>query len=93
MRPYNDIKYSYFSDYFNIHHKPDDVMSWKRFPYDWLCVKEIQRVTCSFDVSLLLAWMRFWINNRNAGDLRRATLTRRHYKAGCKIVYSSWGIM
>ena len=42
-----------------------------------ICEFPSQRaVTQSFDVSLICAWTNGWVNNRNAGDLRRH---RAHY--------------
>ena len=58
----------------------DDVIKWKRFPRYWpLCgefpghrwIPSQRPVTQSFDVSFICAWIDGWVNNRNAGDLRR----------------------
>ena len=58
----------------------DDVIKWKHFPCYWLFVRRIhwspmnspQRpLTRSFDVYLFWAWINGWVNNREAGDLRR----------------------
>ena len=59
----------------------DDVIKWKHFPCYWLFVRGIQRspVTSSHKgqwrgalmFSLTCAWIHDWVNNREAGDLRR----------------------
>ena len=66
----------------------DDVIKWKHFPRHWPFVRRIHRspvnfphkgqlVTRSFDVfSLISAWTYGWVNNQDAGDLRRH---RAHY--------------
>ena len=66
---------------YHVHH--DDVMKWKHFPRYWPFVRGIHRspvpgefpakrpVTGYFDVSLICVWINGWINNREAGDLRR----------------------
>ena len=49
-------------------------IKWKHFPRCWPFVWEFptQRlVTRNFDVSLICAWINGWVNNREAGDLRR----------------------
>ena len=59
------------------HH--DDVIKWKHFPRYRPFVKEIhlsQRpVTQSFDVSLICTRTNGWRNYRDAGDLKRTTLS------------------
>ena len=64
----------------------DDVIKWKHFPRYWPFVGGIHRspvnfptqrpVTRSFDVSLIRVWINGWVNNGEAGDLRRH---RAHY--------------
>ena len=54
----------------------DDVIKWKYFPRNWPFVRGIQfpaqrPVTRSFGVSLICVWINDWVNNREAGDLRR----------------------
>ena len=59
----------------------DDVIKWKYFPRYWPFVREIHRgpVNSSHKdqwrgalmFSLICAWMNRWVNNREAGDLRR----------------------
>ena len=61
------------------HH--DDVIKWKHFPRCWLFVRGIHRSPVNFPYkgqwraalmfSLVCASMNNWINNREAGDLRR----------------------
>ena len=64
----------------------DDVIKWKHFPRNWPCVRGIHwspvnsphkgqwRGALMF--SLICAWINDWVNNREAGDLRR---DRAHY--------------
>ena len=62
-----------------IHH--DDVIKWKHFPRNWPFVREIHRSPVNFPhkgqwrgalmFSLIYAWINVWVNNREAGDLRR----------------------
>ena len=53
----------------------DDVMKWKHFPRYWPFVRGIHRSPVnsqwSFDFFLICAWPTGWVNNREAGDLRR----------------------
>ena len=59
----------------------DDVIKWKHFPRNWPFVWEIHRSPVNFPhkgqwrgalmFSLIYAWMNDWVNNREAGDLRR----------------------
>ena len=59
----------------------DDVIKWKHFPRNWPFVREIHRSPVNFPhkgqwrgalmFSLIYAWINDWINNREAGDLRR----------------------
>ena len=65
--------------WFNICH--DDVIKWKHFPRNWPFVREIHRSPVNFPhkgqwrgalmFSLIYAWINDWVNNREAGDLRR----------------------
>ena len=64
----------------------DDVIKWKHFPRYWSCVRGIHwspvnsphkgqwRGALMF--SLICVWINGWVNNRDAGDLRRY---RGHY--------------
>ena len=66
----------------------DDVIKWKHFPRYWLFVRGIHRspidsITRASDAEfwcflwpLICAWTNGWVNNRDAGDLRRH---RSHY--------------
>ena len=66
------------------HH--DDVIKWKHFPRNWPFVRGIHRSPANSPhkgqwrgalmFSLICAWINDWINNREAGDLRRH---RDHY--------------
>ena len=59
----------------------DDVLKWKHFPRYWPCVWRIHRSPVSSThkgqwrgilmFGLICAWMDGWVNNREAGDLRR----------------------
>ena len=64
----------------------DDVMKWKYFPCYWPFVRGIHRSTVNSPhkgqwrwasmFSLICVWISGWVNNREAGDLRRH---RAHY--------------
>ena len=68
----------------NITH--DDVIKWKHFPRYWPFVREIHRSPVNSShkgqwrgalmFSLICAWINGWVNNSEAGDLRRH---RAHY--------------
>ena len=59
----------------------DDVIKWKHFPRYWPFVRGIHRLPVNSPhkgqwrgalmFSLIYAWIKCWINNREAGDLRR----------------------
>ena len=59
----------------------DDVIKWKHFPRYWPFAREIHRSPVNFPhkgqwrgtlmFSLIYAWINDWVNNREAGDLRR----------------------
>ena len=63
-----------------------DIIKWKHFPRYWQFVREIHRSPVNSShkgqwrgavmFSLICAWIRAWVNNREAGDLRRH---RAHY--------------
>ena len=63
-----------------------DVIKWKHFPRYWLFVRGIHRSPVNFPhkfqwrgasmFSLICSWLNGWVNNREAGDLRRH---RAHY--------------
>ena len=64
----------------------DDVIKWKHFPRYWSFVRGIHRSPVNTPhkgqwcgavmFSLICAWINGWVNNREAGDLRRH---RAHY--------------
>ena len=66
------------SDYLGWHY---DVIKWKHFPRYWPFVREIHRSPVNFPYkgqwrgalmfTLICARMNDWVNNREAGDLRR----------------------
>ena len=73
-----------------------DVIKWKHFPRYWPFVRGIHRtsvifltkpVTWSFDVLSICAWINGWVNNREAGDLRRH---HAHYKAIVMVYNHHW---
>ena len=59
----------------------DDVIKWKHFPRYWPFVREIHRSPVNFPhkgqwrgalmFALIYVWINGWVNNREAGDLRR----------------------
>ena len=59
----------------------DDVIKWKHFPRNWPFVREIHRSPVNFPhkgqwggaliFSLIYTWINDWVNNHEAGDLRR----------------------
>ena len=67
-------------------HQHDDVIKWKHSPRYWPFVRGIHRSPVNSPhkgqwrgalmYSLICAWMNGWVNNREAGDLRRH---RAHY--------------
>ena len=72
------------SRYHATHHPTsahDDVIKWNHFPRYWLFVRGIHRVRWiprtkghwrgALMFSLICAWINDWVNNREAGDLRR----------------------
>ena len=72
--------------YLSYHMNHDDVIKWKHFPCYWPFVRGIHRSPVNsphkgqwrgaFMFSLICAWINRWVNNREAGDLRRY---RAHY--------------
>ena len=71
-----------------MHLTHDDVINWKHFPRYWPFVWEIHRSPVNSPhkgqwrgalmFSLICVWINGWVNNREAGDLRRY---RAHYHA------------
>ena len=59
----------------------DDVIKWKHCPRNWPFVRGIHRSPVNFPhkgqwrgalmLSVIYAWINDWVNNREAGDLRR----------------------
>ena len=76
--------YSWHSYAYTVLH--DDVIKWKHFPRYWPFVWGIHRSPVNSPhkgqwrgalmFSLICAWIKDWVNNREAGDLRRH---RAHY--------------
>ena len=80
----------------------DDVIKWKHFPRYWPFVRGIHRSRVNSPhkgqwrgalmFSLICAWINSWVNNHEAGDLRRY---RAHYdvtvmKTPCTIDLQCW---
>ena len=79
----------------------DDIIKWKLFPHHWPFVRGIHRWPVksphtkarSFGVFLIWAWMNAWVNNREAGDLRRhqahyhSNVSLNIYLPGCCSLY------
>ena len=75
----------------------DDVIKWKHFPRNWPFVRGIHRSPVnSLDkgqwrgalmFSLICVWINDWVNNREAGNLRRC---RAHYGVIVMSRYSIW---
>ena len=80
----------------------DDVIKWKHFPRYWPFVRRNNRSPLNSPhkgqwrraliFSLICAWINDWVNNRDAGDLRRHRVliieTLNHIHAGLKIAKS-----
>ena len=86
----------------------DDVINWKHFPRNWLFVRGSHRSPVNSPhkgqwrgaiTSLICVWINGWVNNREAGDLRRSsahyavTVMQRHqfdiHPTFCQIVHSA----
>ena len=75
----------------------DDVIKWKHFPRYWPFVREIHRSPVNFPhkgqwrgalmFALICVWINGWVNNREAGDLRRY---RVHYDVIIMFCCSIW---
>ena len=71
----------------------DDVIKWKHFPRHWPFVRGIHRWPVNSPqkgrwrgalmFSMIYAWRNSWVNNRDAGDLRRH---RAHYDVNVVIL-------
>ena len=70
-----------FTDVYFVKHQHDDVIKWKHFPRYWPFVRGIHRSPVNSPhkgqwrgalmFSLICVWINGWVNNREAGDLRR----------------------
>ena len=79
---------------FVVLNKYDDVIKWKHFPHYWPFVRGIHRSLVNsphkgqwhgaFMFSLICTWINTWVNNCEAGDLRRHCT---HYDV---IVMNDW---
>ena len=75
----------------------DDVIKWKHFPRNWPFVRGIHRSPVNSPhkgqwrgalmFSLICAWLNDWVNNGEAGDLRRH---RAHYDVAIMFCCSLW---
>ena len=75
----------------------DDVIKWKHFPLYWPFVQEIHRPPVNsphkgqwsgvLKFSLVCPWINGWVNNHEAGDLRRH---RAHYDAIAMNIDTTW---
>ena len=71
----------------------EDVIKWKHFPHYWPFVREIHRSPVNFPhkgqwrgalmFALICVWINGWVNNREAGDLRR-------YRAHYDVIVMEW---
>ena len=78
-------------------HPHDDVIKWKHFPRNWPFVRRIHRSPVNSPhkgkwrgalmFSLICVWINDWVNNREAGDLRRY---RGHYDVIVMPLVSGW---
>ena len=76
----------------------EDVIRWKHFPRYWPCVRGIHRSPVNSPhkgqwrgalmFSLICAWINSWVNNREAGDLRRHST---HYDVSVMIILDHTG--
>ena len=81
--------------YFHVPVRHDDVMKWKHFPRYWSFVRGIHWSPANSPhkgqwhgalmFSLICIWINGWVNNREAGDLRRH---RAHYDVIVMAMYS-----
>ena len=84
----------------------DDVIKWKHFPRYWPFVREIHRSPVNFPhkgqwrgalmFTLICARLNGWVNNREAGDLRRQhghydVIVMESWTLGFKLTYLMYG--
>ena len=84
--------YKCYPCYVSVH---DDVIKWKHFPRYWPFVRGIHRSPVNSPhkgqwrgalmFSLICVWIKGWVNNREAGDLRRH---RGHYDVSVMLIHS-----
>ena len=77
----------------------DDVIKWKHFPRNWPFVRGIHRSPLNSPhkgqwrgalmFSLICVWINGWVNNREAGDLRRY---RAHYDVTVTLQFNIWAL-
>ena len=85
--------YGYYLGTLSCYQIHDDVMKWKHFPRYWLFVRGIHRSPVNSPhkgqwrgalmFCLVCVWINGWINNREAGDLRR-------YRANYDVTVMNW---
>ena len=78
----------------------DDVIKWKHFPRYWLFVRGIHRSPVNSPhkgqwrralmFTLICVWINGWVNNREAGDLRRY---RAHHDVIVMTLFQRWLII
>ena len=78
-------------------HNHNDTIKWKHFPCYWPFVWGIHRSPVNSPhkgqwrgaliFSLICAWINGWVNNREAGDLRR---DHAHYDITIMMIYIPW---
>ena len=89
----NNVWWNHSAD---ILHNHDNVIKWKHFPRCWPYVRGIHRSPVNSPhkgqwrgalmFSLICAWIKYWVNNREAGDFRRHRI---HYDVN-EPHYISW---
>ena len=83
---YNEVEIIGYRHFLTKH---DDVIKWKHFLHYWTFVQGIHRLTMNslhigqwrgaLMFSFICIWINSWVNNREAGDLRR-------YRVHCDII-------
>ena len=99
----------WFADDYVVNQLHDDVIKWKHFPRNWPFVREIHRSPMNFlhkgqwrealIFSLIYAWINDWVNNREAGDLRRQyghydviVMMWENHRPLAAVLFSNWHV-
>ena len=87
--PETNPKFLIFIQVFPLQDYHDDVIKWRHFPRYWPFVRGIHRSPVNSQhkgqwrgalmFSLICIWLNDWVNNREAGDLRR-------HRAHCDVI-------